>query len=120
MMSGRERRRRFEGALHYAGEMHSVADVIAKVREGRAQYWEAGDTSVVTEVLTYPRLRAVNYWLVAGRLPDCFALQDQIEPWALENGCSVAVATARSGWLRVCHRFGWQLRAHQFVKELRR
>jgi len=120
MMSEEERRRRFERALHYAGDTHTVADVIAKVRKERAKFWQEGDTVVVTELLDYPRLRAVNYWLVAGHLSDCFALQDQIEPWALEQGCSVAVATARSGWLRVCHRFGWQLRAHQFAKELRR
>ena len=118
MLTGAQKLARFEKALHLAGDTHTVADVLEKVRVHRAQYWEEGDTSVVTEVLTYPRLKAVNYWLVAGNLHDCFALQDQINAWAIENGCSIALATGRRGWLKVCDRFGWKLRAVQFAKPL--
>lgn len=100
-LSDAQKRQRFERALALAGNTHTVADVVEKVRLGRAQYWEAGDGTVVTEVLTFPQLRACNYWLVSGVLSDCAALQRDIDAWALEQGCSVATATGRMGWLRL-------------------
>jgi hypothetical protein len=118
MMADQEKRRRFERALHYAGDTHAVEDVIAKVREGRAQYWGDDEASVVTEVLSYPRLKAVNLWLVSGELQRCLALEGEIFDWARDNGCTVATATGRRGWLRIAPTVGWKLRAFQFYKPL--
>jgi hypothetical protein len=120
-MTDSERRVRFEKALHRAGDTHTVGDVLDKVEAGRAQFWNYGDGNVVTEVLTYPRLKAVNYWIVSGALPDCAALQPDIDAWALEQGCAVATAVGRMGWLRLSQTpFGaaWKPRGVAFVKSL--
>lgn len=117
-MTSEEKRRRFEKALHLAGRTHTVEDVLAKVREGRAQFWGDDDASVVTEVLSYPRLKAVNLWLVSGELQRCLAMEGEIFDWAREQGCSVATATGRPGWLRIVPALGWKLRAYQWFKPL--
>ena len=118
MLTEAEKLARFERALHFAGDTHSVQDVIEKVREGRAQFFGNDDACVVAEVLSYPKLRAVNLWLVSGELQRCLALEDQIFDWGRENGCTVGTATGRRGWLRVAPTVGWRLRAFSFYKPL--
>ena len=120
-LTNEEKLRRFQKALDVAGRTHDVSDVMEKVREGRAMFWPNKDGSIVTEVLVYPRLKAVNYWLVSGDLADCAALQPEIDAWALEQGCAVAVATGRMGWLRLSRTplgAPWKPRAVQFYKPL--
>jgi len=118
MLSEQQMRARFEKALQLAGGTHDVADVMAKVRDGRAQFWGNDEASVVTEVLSYPKLKAVNLWLVSGVLQSCLAMEGEIFDWARQNGCSIATATGRRGWLRIAPTVEWRLRGLQFWKPL--
>jgi len=117
-----EKVRRFEKALAHGGGTHSIADVLDRIGEGKACCWTNGDSVVVTEVLIFPRLRAVNYWLIAGKLHECAELQPDIDAWAISEGCSTATATGRMGWLHVTRTMplgaGWIPRGIKFVREL--
>lgn len=93
--------RRFEKALKQGGGTHSIADVMDRVRDNRAVCWTNGDSVVITEVIVNPRLRALNYWLTSGDLYECAELQPAIDAWGVEQGCSVATAIGRMGWLRL-------------------
>jgi hypothetical protein len=117
-----EKARRFERALAHAGNTHTAADVLDRVREGRARCWPSGDSIVITEVLVFPRARVCNYWIGVGNLRECSELQPEIDAWAVEQGCSVATATARMGWLRVIKTplgEGWRPAGIKYVKDLR-
>jgi hypothetical protein len=63
-------------------------------------------------------MKAVHFWLISGDLKDCLALEDDILPWAREQGCSVATATGRLGWGRVAAPTGWRKHRYTFVKDL--
>jgi hypothetical protein len=117
-LSGDEMRARMERALRYAGDTHTLADVAALVKEGRAQFWGNGDGTIVTEIHTFPRRRAVNYWLVAGGLRSCLDLQPEIDAWAIEQGCDIATACGRRGWGRALVSSGWTEWFPNFQKEL--
>jgi hypothetical protein len=120
-MTTDEKARRFERALALAGNTHTGADVMDKVRANRAQCWNNGDSVIITEVLVYPRVKACNYWLLCGNLQECLELQSEIDAWAIGEGCSVATATGRMGWLHVTKMplgTAWRPRAVQFVKSL--
>jgi hypothetical protein len=120
-LSDAEKLRRFEKVLKRAGDTHTVEDVVDKIHEGRAQCWANGDSLVVTEVLVYPRLRACNYWIALGDLHECSDLQADIDAWAAGEGCSIATATGRMGWLRLARTplgGAWRPRAVQFIKPL--
>jgi hypothetical protein len=113
--------RRFEKALAQAGNTHTIADVMQRIEQNKACCWTNGDSVVVTEVLVYPRLRAVNYWVVSGKLHECAALQPDIDAWAVSEGCSVATATGRMGWLRLSQMpigEGWRAAGVKYVKDL--
>ena len=123
-VTSEEKTRRFERALALAGNTHAIGDVMDKVRENRAACWSNGDTLVITEVNVYPRLRACNYWIIAGTLAECVDLQPDIDAWAIENGCGVATATGRMGWLHVTRTMplgaGWKPQGIRFVKQIQR
>ncbi len=120
-LTNEQKVRRFEKALAQAGGTHTIADVMQRIDENRACCWTNGDSVVVTEILVFPRLRAVNYWIVAGKLQECAVLQPDIDAWAVSEGCSVATATGRMGWLRLSETplgAGWKAAGVKFCKEL--
>jgi hypothetical protein len=115
-MTGTEKLARLEKALAHGGPTHSPADVVRLIETRQAQLWERGDGVIVTEVQTYPLMKAVHYWLAAGSLHDCLALQNQIDDWARDEGCDMATLTGRAGWCRAAA--GWRLTGYAFRKPL--
>lgn len=123
-MTSEEKVRRFERALAQGGGTHSIADVLQRLREHKAECFASpsGDSVVVTEVLQFPRLRACNLWIVAGHLQECADMQPAIDAWARAEGCTVAVATGRMGWLRLSQRplgQDWKPVGVKFTRDLR-
>jgi hypothetical protein len=117
-MTEDERRSRMEKALHYGGDTHAIGDIAALIKEGRAQWWQHGDGMIVTEIDRFPRFSAVRYWLIFGELKECLSLEDQINEWAIGEGCTMAVATGRRGWGRVAASTGWRHHMYTFYKPL--
>jgi hypothetical protein len=115
-MSDDERKARLERALAYGGPTHSLADVARLIEDKQAQWWARGDGIIVTEVQTFPLLKTVHYWLAAGALDDCLALQQEIDDWARGEGCELATATGRRGWERAAA--GWQHCGYAYRKPL--
>ena len=115
-MTEDERKARIEKALAHGGGTHTLADVADLVKSGKAQWWDNGDGMIITEIHEFPRLKAVHYWLVAGALRDCLALQHDIDPWALKQGCTIATAVGRRGWGRAAP--GWKPGLSNFMKPL--
>ena len=119
MISGEEKRARFEASLRYGGGTHSVEDVVQLVRDGRAQYWPHGDGTIITELNAFPNYKTCHYWIITGVLPDCLALDADISEWARGEGCAIATAVGRKGWGRVAAPYGWRPHMSTFVKDLR-
>lgn len=117
-MTDTEKRARMERALRYGGPTHRIEDVVAMVKDGRAQWWDNGDGMIVTELHKAPLLSAVHYWLIFGELKSCLALEHDINPWAVEQGCTMATATGRRGWGRVAAPTGWRPWYPNFQKVL--
>jgi len=107
-----------QAALDLCGGTHELADVAQALRMGKAQYWSNGGAAIVTELLQFPQLRTVNYWLVGGELRSALALSPRIEDWAREQGCVRAVALGRKGWAPHLIERGWSAPATGYRKEL--
>lgn len=111
---------RFESALARAGHTHDLSDVMQQVLARRAQYWGSADQrgAIVTELLRFPKLLAVNYWLAAGDLSSCLSLVPQIEAWARREGCTRAYGQGRPGFGRLLGSSGVTVAGHWFRKDL--
>jgi hypothetical protein len=116
-MTGEQKLARLQRALDYAGT-HRISDVVELLEAHKAQLWERGDGTIITELHEYPLRKAVHYWTISGVLKDCLALEDEINAWALEKGCTIATAAGRRGWGRVAAPTGWRVAYPNFYKPL--
>ena len=87
-------------ALHYA-HTHTPADVAEGVASGRFQEWANDDTVVITEILTTPLRKTLNFFLAEGSMPELQAMVPHILDWARMHGCTHASLIGRHGWSRV-------------------
>lgn len=95
-------------ALDVAGKTHGPEDVARAVSEGRMQAWTAGDSLIVTEVLAFPKAKALNVFLAVGNLDEVMSLQPALEAFGREHGCTVMRMEGRKGWARVLPDYGWK------------
>jgi hypothetical protein len=98
---------RLEKALKLGGNTHTVEDVVEAIKTGGMQCWWNDRAMVVTEVVQYPRGRALNVFLAAGWLEDVMSLQPQIEDFGRNQGCQSMHMRGRKGWRRVLPKHGW-------------
>ena len=103
-----ELNRRLARALEVGGNTYSPDDIMDACSEGRMQAWMQGDSLVVTELLTFPRAKAVNIVIAVGLLDDVMSLQPEIEAFGRAHGCKVMRMEGRKGWARVLPRHGWR------------
>jgi hypothetical protein len=107
------------GALPYCYGTHTLEDVAAGIASGQFQFWPGERCAVVTEILEYPRLRALNFFLVGG---DRKELVDRLEPmivaWAKAIGCARVAQAGRKGWSRVLEPKGYRPVLTMMLKEI--
>jgi hypothetical protein len=103
-----ELQRRLERALKVGGNSMDASDIWTAVEEGRMQSWTKNDSLVVTEILTYPKGRALNVILAVGSLDDVMSLQPQIRDFGRDHGASVMRMQGREGWAAVLPAYGWK------------
>ena len=96
-------RPQIQKALDHAGNVLSIEDIYAHVLAGSMQLWlsQSGDAIMLTEIICYPRIKAIRATIAAGHLESLLAMTPRIARWAADIGCSRAEFIGRPGWLRV-------------------
>jgi len=100
--------KKLQRALDMDGNRHTIATVADQIERGVARLWVNGESVVVTQVIDYPNLRALNFWLAAGTLPEVRAMLPEIYEYGRREGCTQAESTCRKGWARVMEDDGWK------------
>ena len=93
-------RRWIEDALEYAGGTHNFNDIAATVLSDRFQIWPSNNAVVVTEIVVYPQLKDLHYFLAGGNLDELKAMRPIIEDWGRSIGCTRVSLAGRKGWER--------------------
>ena len=89
-------------------DAYALNDIVDMVRQGRLSVWENEHATVLTEVIGYPRKKALNYFLFAGDLKNGLKeLQPKIIAHARECGCDRLRGEGRYAWGRQMRREGW-------------
>jgi len=88
-------------ALEVEGNVHSLSDILEKVRVGKLQLWYDDNSVLLTEVIIYPNERILNFYLAGGDLDELKAMHDDILKEAGQMGIRRARITGRRGWSRV-------------------
>lgn len=87
-------------ALEYSGGTHKVEDIAEGICAGRFQFWPGRDSAVVTEIIVYPQLKDLHYFLAGGDLDELRLMRPLIEQWGKSIGCSRVSLAGRKGWER--------------------
>jgi hypothetical protein len=91
-------RHHVEAALEYSGGTHHFADVREMVEQNKLQLWPAVNSVVLTEIIVYPRLKNLHYFLAGGDLDELARMRPMIESWGKSIGCTRVSLAGRRGW----------------------
>lgn len=93
-------RKWIEDALEYAQGTHTFNDIAAAVLSDRFQIWPSNNAVVVTEIVVYPQLKDLHFFLAGGNLDELKAMRPIIENWGKSVGCTRVSLAGRKGWER--------------------
>ena len=93
-------RHHVEAALEYSGGTHHFADVREMVEQNKLQLWPAVNSVVLTEIIVYPRLKNLHYFLAGGDLDELSRMRPMIESWGKSLGCTRVSLAGRRGWAK--------------------
>ena len=96
----KQSREHIKDALKYSGDTHSDETVLQLILNGYAQLFIEGSTSIVTEIVEYPKNRVCRVWLAGGDIKEVHVLATKIEAWAKDQKCTDAEIIGRRGWKR--------------------
>jgi hypothetical protein len=89
-----------ESALEYSGGTHGFDDIADGVQDGRFQLWPGIKSVVITEIIVYPRLKDLHYFLAGGDLDELKQMRPYIERWGKDLGCTRVSLAGRKGWYK--------------------
>lgn len=87
-----------ESALKYSAGTHTIEDVAQGVSDGRFQIWNHHNSAVITEIIVYPQVKVLHYFLAGGNLDELKSMRPVIESWAKQLGCVRVTLAGRKGW----------------------
>lgn len=87
-------------ALEYSGGSHAVEDIAEGIRQEHFQLWPGANSVIVTEIIVYPQLKNLHFFLAGGDLDELQLMHPLIESWGKSEGCSRVSLAGRKGWER--------------------
>lgn len=89
---------------------YEAADILGFLLSGVCQLWVCMDAEIdavaVTEIVCYPRAKAVRVFLASGRdHRKWIRFEPVIVEWAVAQGCTLIELWGRRGWIRALKHF---------------
>ena len=97
-----------EAALDRGGNTHLFEDIVSAVKAGTMQFWPAEDACAVTEIIVYPRKKALHVFLAGGNMDTIVDMDESAVYFARQNGCSSMSIAGRKGWQRILQDRGYK------------
>ena len=91
-------RKHIEAALEYSAGTHTIDDVADGILEGKFQCWEGKESIIITEIVVYPRLKDLHFFLAGGDLDEISLMEPLITAWGKSLGCTRVSLAGRKGW----------------------
>jgi hypothetical protein len=97
-----------EAALKKSGDLNTWDEVVDGISSGIMQLWANNSACIVTEIVVYPDVKAVNIFLAGGELDGILQMTKNVKEWAKLQGCSFASFSGRFGWQKPLEKMGWK------------
>jgi len=107
-----------ESALHHSGGTHTYEDVLDAIVLGDMLFWPAEKSCMITEIVQYPRKRALHVFLAAGDLNEIKGMESSLISFAKSIKCSALSMSGRKGWTKALKEMNWNEAHRTLVKEI--
>ncbi|MCH1580843.1 MAG: hypothetical protein L7S55_09070 [Luminiphilus sp.] len=94
-------------ALEHAGGTHDFEDVLDRILIGDMLFWPGKKSCMVTEIVQYPRKRAMHVFLAAGDLTEIKSMEPDLRTFAKKLQCDGLSLAGRRGWVRALKDIGF-------------
>lgn len=106
-------------ALEYCNGTHDLQDVADQIARGELQLWPANETALVSQIITYPKRKAIHIFLAGGNIDELINMEESVFTWAKMQGCDMLTFSGRLGWSRSkLKQRGYKADHMMMVKEL--
>lgn len=106
-------------ALKYCNGTHDLQDVADQIHRGELQLWPANETALVSQIITYPKRKAIHIFLAGGNIDELINMEQSVFTWAKMQGCDLLTFSGRLGWSRSkLKQRGYKVDHMMMVKEL--
>lgn len=107
-----------ESALDFSGDTHDYLDIVHGVANSVMFFWPAEKSCLITEIVQYPKKRALHVFLAAGDLDEIKDMEPSLQEFAKNLKCDAISLTGRNGWKRTLNDMGYKPAHITMVKEL--
>tara|TARA_R100000655_G_scaffold96477_1_gene138971 strand:+ start:63 stop:446 length:384 start_codon:yes stop_codon:yes gene_type:complete len=107
-----------EAALAHAGGTHDYFDIVQAVQDSKMFFWPGEKSCIVTEIIQYPKKRALHVFLAAGDLEEIKGMEPSLVEFATSLKCDAISLTGRNGWKKALNGIGYTPAHLTLVKEL--
>jgi len=111
-------RKLLDSALEFSGGTHLFEDIVDAVADGRMHFWPAEKSCVVTEVICYPRARAIHIFLAAGDLAQIKDMDETFAQFGRALDAKYITLSGRKGWTKVLDDIGYKISHVSMFKEI--
>jgi hypothetical protein len=88
---------------------HDIEDIERALAEDRMQFWPGKNAAMVTQIITFPKLRYIDIFLCGGDLDELFEMEQAVCEIAKTRwGCQRASGGGRKGWVRALAHIGYK------------
>jgi len=91
-------RKHVEAALEYSAGTHTIDDVADLILRQKLQCWEGANSIIITEIVVYPQLKDLHFFLAGGDLDEISLMEPLIAAWGKSLGCTRVSLAGRKGW----------------------
>jgi len=107
-----------ESALDFSGGTHDYDDIVEGVKSMTMFFWPAEKSCLITEIVQYPKKRALHVFLAAGDLEEIKGMESSLQEFAKNLKCDAISLTGRNGWKRALNDMGYKPAHITMVREL--
>tara|TARA_R110000796_G_scaffold69839_1_gene159018 strand:- start:4330 stop:4722 length:393 start_codon:yes stop_codon:yes gene_type:complete len=81
-------------------DCYNLKDVEEGIKNGVFHLWVGEKSAMITEIIEYPQLRAINLLFCGGDYKELQSMLPSIEQFGKHFGCKRLYGGGRKGWLR--------------------
>jgi len=112
-------RKMIEAALAYGNNTHNFMDIVNGVASQEYQFWPMEKSCLVTEISTYPNLRALHIFLAGGDLEEIKTIDDTLAVFAKQLNAQIISLSGRRGWIKALADLDYQVAHVTMYKEVK-